>query len=439
MRIERLAELSDERRCQVLERSGTQIFALDLIGEIEALVEDVHRGGDGAVCRYTAKFDGVVLDPSRLRVTEAEFEAAAREVPVEVHAAIEAFWNHAYAHNAALARRAASWIEETSPGVHVGAKTSPVASAGLFVPSVKGTFPSTVITLGAGAAAAGVSERALFVPPLPGGDGHVDPAVLVAARRVGVDAVYRGNGPAGIAALAFGTETVPRMGVIAGPGGPAVSAAQAVVRRYGIVVPAVLGPTECMILADETADPDRLALDLLTEAEHGADSAALLVTWAKSVADAALARLEHHLVQLPEPRRSYAESSLTDYGGFFVAGDRGEALDFANAYAPEHLQIATRDPEAELAEIVHAGEILLGQTTPFAAANYWIGVPAGLPTTGFARWQSGITALSFLKYSSVARLAPEATRASAPHVRALGTHEGFPAHVRALTERKTWT
>jgi histidinol dehydrogenase len=254
-----------------------------------------------------------------------------------------------------------------------------------------------------------------------------------------MDVVYRGNGPAGIAALAFGTETVPRMGVIAGPGGPAVSAAQAVVRRYGIVVPAVLGPTECMILADETADPDRLALDLLTEAEHGADSAALLVTWAKSVADAALARLEHHLVQLPEPRRSYAESSLTDYGGFFVAGDRGEALDFANAYAPEHLQIATRDPEAELAEIVHAGEILLGQTTPFAAANYWIGVPAGLPTTGFARWQSGITALSFLKYSSVARLAPEATRASAPHVRALGTHEGFPAHVRALTERKTWT
>ena len=270
-------------------------------------------------------------------------------------------------------RRACAWASRRPPW----------RAQGCSCPCGKGTFPSTAITLGAGAAAAGVPELVVFMPPMPNGDGSVDPAVLVAARRVGVNAVYRGNGPAGIAALAFGTETIPRVGVIAGPGSPGVSAAQAVVRRYGVVTPAILGPSECMILADETADPDRLGLDLLTEAEHGADSAALLVTWAGPVAEATLARLEHHLAVLPEPRRSYANSSLTVYGGLFVARHRAEALDFANAYAPEHIQIATRDPEAELAEIVHAGEILLGQTTPFAAANYWIGVPAGLPTTGF--------------------------------------------------------
>jgi histidinol dehydrogenase len=190
-----------------------------------------------------------------------------------------------------------------------------------------------------------------------------------------------------------------------------------------------------LILADESADADRLALDLLNEAEHGADSAALLVTVSEALVGDVLERLPHYLVQLPERRRGYAEAAMRGRGGAVVAGSMEEALAFVNLYAPEHLQIATRDPLGTLAGVRHAGEVLLGQDTPFSASNYAIGVPAALPTSGFARITSGVTVWSYLKATSVAALDPRGLAAVRPVIERLGRYEDFPAHVLAVTAR----
>jgi histidinol dehydrogenase len=190
-----------------------------------------------------------------------------------------------------------------------------------------------------------------------------------------------------------------------------------------------------MILADETADPDRVALDLLNEAEHGADSAAILLALSETLAAEVAERIPGYLGRLPEARRQYAEGALSGYGGLLVADGLEEAAAFVNVYAPEHLQIATRDPYAALALVRNAGEVLIGQDTPFSAGNYAIGVPAALPTSGFARVASGITVLSYLKATSVAQLNAEGLRRLRPVVERLGRYEDFPAHVLAVEAR----
>ena len=198
----------------------------------------------------------------------------------------------------------------------------------------------------------------------------------------------------------------------------------------------VLGPTESMILADESADPDRLALDLLSEAEHGAYSAVILLTTTEALAVEVQERLPRYLGHFPAWRRQFAEAALSRYGGALVAGTMEEAVDFVNLYAPEHLQIATRDPYDILPQIRHAGEVLLGQGTPFSAGNYAIGVPAALPTSGFARVVSGVTVLTYLKATSVAHLRGPALTRLRPLIERLGRYEDFPAHVLAVRARE---
>ena len=280
---------------------------------------------------------------------------------------------------------------------------------------------------------AGVEEIIVVLPPRK--DGSADPAVLVAADLLGVSQIFRANGVAGIAGLAFGTATMPRVELLVGPGNPYVTAAQIVVQSYGVRVLSFLGPTESMIIADESADPDRLALDLLNEAEHGADSAALLVTPSAAQAEEVRERLPRYLDRLPAQRREFAEAALSRYGGAIVVDTVEEAAALANQYAPEHLQIATRDPYATLGLIRNAGEILLGQHTPFSAGNYAIGVPAALPTSGFARVTSGVTVLSYLKATSVAHLTAEGLARVRPVIERLGRYEEFPAHVLAVEAR----
>jgi histidinol dehydrogenase len=280
---------------------------------------------------------------------------------------------------------------------------------------------------------AGVEEIVIVLPPRQ--DGSADPAVLVAADLLGVSQVFRCNGVAGIAALACGTASVPQVQLLGGPGNPYVTAAQIAVQAYGVRLLSFLGPTESMILADESADPDRLALDLLNEAEHGADSAAILVTTAESLAAEVHERMPRYLDQLPAQRRQFAQAAMSHYGGVIVAGSMEEAVAFVNLYAPEHLQVATRDPYATLQRIRNAGEVLLGQHTPFSAGNYAIGVPAALPTSGFARVTSGVTVLSYLKATSVAHLSAEGLARVRPVVERLGRYEDFPAHVLAVQAR----
>jgi histidinol dehydrogenase len=330
---------------------------------------------------------------------------------------------------------ARNWRVELDPGLEVGEKRTAIASAGLFVPSGKGSFPSVLVQIGTPAVVAGVPEIVVVVPPLPGSDGIVDPAVLVVADELGLRNVFRANGPAGVAALAFGTESIPACRKVLGPGSPPVASAQLEIQRHGVVGMQILAASESLILADASADSGLLAADLLNEAEHGADSASVLVTWQEEVIERVQPELERRLAALPEPRRTYAASAIGTVGGAIVVRDRDEAIEVANLYAPEHMKIATVDDEAVLAGIEHAGEVLLGQHTPFSAGNYLIGIPATLPTSGYARVTSGVTALAFTKTISIARADADALAALAPDILALADHEGFPAHAAVIRER----
>jgi len=417
---------------RILARSQARALDARTQEAVRALLEDVARRGDAAVVDATRRFDGVQLEPDRLRVSREEFASARDRVAEGLQAALAAAVDRT--------RRFSEWLrpparmaEELEPGITVGVQFTPLASVGAYVPSGKGKFPSTLVTLLTPAVVAGVPEIAVVVPPQP--DGSADPAVLVAAELVGVDCVYRCNGPAGIAALAVGTQSFPRVEAVVGPGNPYVVAMQLLVQTRGVRVLGTFGPTESVVLADGEADPDLVALDLLNEAEHGSDSAAWLVTPSPELARTVRDRVRGLLERLPEPRRGYAQDALTDLGGILVVEDWEEAVAFVNLYAPEHVMVHAKDPWSVAARIRHAGEVLLGPHTPFSAANYAIGVPAALPTGGGARRESGVTVLSYLKATSVAALNPEGLDKVRPVVEHLGTYEGFPAHVMAVRDR----
>jgi len=235
--------------------------------------------------------------------------------------------------------------------------------------------------------------------------------------------------------LAFGTQSIPKVRKVLGPGSPPVQAAQIACQLYGCHTQMLLGPSEALIISDDSADPRLLAADVLNEAEHGPDSASLLVTPSESLIEAVQAELAVQVAALPEPRRAYAHAALGENGGAFIVSDLEEAAELCNWYGPEHMQIVARDEEAVLAMIDHAGEVLLGQQTPLSAANYMIGVPAALPTGAYARVTGGVTAETFLKKTSVAKLSGEALERMSDAIVALAEHEGFPAHAAAVRAR----
>jgi histidinol dehydrogenase len=430
------AEMTSGQRDALLRRGLDDIFDPALRTSIGALIDDVREHGDDAVCRALARFDGIDLTPDRLRVTADEIERAT--VGPDVDDAIDDAIAHLRAFNERLRDRAADWSFEVEPGLVVGEKVGPITSAGLFVPSGKASYPSVAYQLGVPAVVAGVPRIALVVPPVPGGDGEVDPAVLTVCRKLGIGDVFRVNGPAGVAALGFGTATIPKVRKVVGPGSPAVTCAQVEMQRHGLATMMLLGPTESLIVADDSADPIRLAADLLIEAEHGTDSATVLVTTSTDLADAVDDELATQLTALPAARADAARASLGVNGGCVVVADLVEATDVANAYAPEHLQLAVHpDAEAAALDRLHdAGEILVGQHTPFSAANFVIGCPASLPTSGFAQVSSGITVEAFLKRTAIARADEHALRRMSRSVIALADHEGFPAHAAALRRRE---
>ena len=424
-------------RSALMRRGLDDIFDPRLRESIGSLIDDVRRRGDVAVCDALRTFDGIDLAPEQLRVSTAELEAA--EVSAPVDAAIDDAIEHLRRFNVAQMERGGSWHIESEPGLRVGERITPITSVGLFTPSGKASYPSVAYQLGVPAVVAGVRAISLVVPPIPGGTGAVDPAVLVVCRKLGIGDVFRVNGPAGIAALGFGTESIPRVHKIVGPGSPAVALAQVEMQRHGTATMMLLGPTESVVIADDGADPVRLAADLLIEAEHGTDTSVVLITTSETIADDVDAELERQLARLPEVRATAARAALGPNGGCVVVIDLVEAAVVANEYAPEHLQVAVADHAVDrlVESIVNAGEILIGQDTPFSAANFVIGCPASLPTSGFAHVSSGITADAFLKRTAVARADAGALERMTPSVLALADHEGFPAHGNALRIRRS--
>ncbi len=429
------ATMTEAERQALCDRGLTAIFDADLKAAIGRIIDDVRANGDEAVCRALRDFDGVTLEPHQLRATADELASAS--VSPEVDAAIDDAIAHLRAFNEQLMMRAADWSFESEPGLTVGEKITPITSAGLFVPSGKASYPSVAYQLAVPATVAKVPTLALVVPPMPDGSGRIDPAVLVVCRKLGIENVFRVNGPAGVAALGFGTETIPRVRKIVGPGSPPVACAQVEMQRYGVATMMILGPTESMVIADESADPCLAAADLLNEAEHGTDSAVLLITTSVALADAIDVELERQLSLLPASRSEAARAALGPNGGCVFVGDLGEAADVANRWAPEHLQVAVAaGAEAELLDqLVNAGEILIGQDTLFSGGNFVIGCPASLPTGGFAHVSSGITADTFLKRTAVARSDAAALARMTPTILAMSAHEGFPGHANAVRQR----
>ena len=437
MRRQVWSEMGGDARAALMHRGLDDIFDPELRASIGSLLVDVRDRGDIAVCDALRKFDGIDLQPSQLKVSAREFETAT--VSDAVDAAIEDAIAHLQAFNEAQMRQARDWSIESEPGLTVGEKITPIGSAGLFTPSGKASYPSVAYQLAVPAVVAGVPKVSLVVPPVPGGSGEIDPAVLVVCRKLGIENVYRVNGPAGIAALGFGTESIDKVVKVVGPGSPAVTIAQVEMQRYGTTTMMLLGPTESLVIADSSADPTRLAADLLIEAEHGTDSSVVLVTTSSTLADATDRELARQLADLPDVRATAARASLGTNGGCVLVDDLDAAIEVANQYAAEHLQIAVADTDIDrvLDGIVNAGEILIGQHTPFSAANFVIGCPASLPTSGFAHVSSGITADTFLKRTAIARADATAIKRMAPSVIALADHEGFPAHANALRIRSS--
>jgi histidinol dehydrogenase len=431
--VRRLRDLDPAERERILARSTAAIFDPELVAGVRAIIEDVRARGDAAVCDALERFDGVECTPAQLRVAEAELATACDRVADDVIAAVRRGIANIRAFNERVLE-GASWRAEIAPGLLVGEETGPIASAGLFVPSGKGSFPSVLMHIGTPAVVAGVEDIIVLVPPSAGHGRDVDAAVLAVAGELGLTEVFRTNGPAGIAAAAFGTETIPRVVKIVGPGSPAVTSAQVQMQAYGCATAMLFGASESLVIADETADPAIVAADLLNEAEHGDDSVALLVTPSETLVATVAGEIDRQLETLPQPRRNYASVALSRTGGALLVRDLAEACEFANEFAPEHLLLSVREPEALLPKLDHAGEILLGDT-PFAAANYLIGVPNTLPTGRYARLASGVNARTFVKTTSIARTSPAALGELSAGIIALARHEGFPAHAAAILAR----
>lgn len=425
-----------ERRALV-DRDINRAIPPGLRDQISKLVEDVRDRGDAAVCDALERFDGVAITPEQLLVGPDERERAQSSVDEDLRAAIKDMVSHIRRFNEALMERLVDWEFESDPGLVVGERVSAIASAGLFCPSGKASYPSVLAQLGGPAVVAGVETVRVVVPPKPGANGVVDPVVLCVADELGIEEVFRVNGPAGVAALAFGTENIGRVVKVMGPGSLPVTVAQLEIQRWGTATQMVLGPTESLVIADASADPRRLAADLLIEAEHGTDSCTVLVTDSSALIGAVEAELTVQLAALPAARAEAASASLGVNGGCVLVDDLDDAVVVANEFAAEHLQIAVSAAnEARVLDgLRHAGEILIGQDTPFSAANFLIGCPASLPTNGFARVSGGITVDAFVKRTAVARADASALRRLAPSIVALADVEGFPAHANALRVR----
>ncbi|HEV2581162.1 MAG TPA: histidinol dehydrogenase, partial [Ktedonobacteraceae bacterium] len=375
------------------------------------------------------------LTPDSLRVSREEIERAHQALDPAVRAAIEhAIRNVRTFHEQQMPHE--QWMTEVEPGVMAGEKITPISSVGLYVPRGKGAFPSVMYMLATPASIAGVPRIVVCTPPGPGGS--IDDASLVAADLCGVHEIYRVGGAQAIAALAYGTSTIARIRKITGPGSGFVAAAKRLL--YGVVdVGLPAGPSESITLADNSADPELLARDLLIESEHGPDSSGLLVTDSRAIVDAVLELLPAKISALPEPRQSFVRTVLEasqGTGGIVLAASMQEAVDFVNEYAPEHLEVQVREPFALLSDLKNAGEILIGPYTPFCTGNYCVGTNACLPTGGFAHTYSCTTVFDFLKRTGIAYVTAQGYASLSGTTRTLADFEGFPAHANAVTDRR---
>ncbi|MCP5036360.1 MAG: histidinol dehydrogenase [Rhodobacteraceae bacterium] len=401
--------------------------APDVDETVAAIIADVRARGDEAVIDLTGRFDRLELTPETLAFSPHEIDAECAKVPAADCEALELAAERIHAYHARQLPEDARWVDEAGAGL--GWRWTPVQAAGLYVPGGQASYPSSVLMNAIPAKVAGVGRLAITVPTP---DGVTNPAVLLAARIAGVDEIYRIGGAQAIAALAYGTETICAVDKITGPGNAYVAAAKRrVFGRVGIDM--IAGPSEILIIADTDNDPDWLALDLLSQAEHDESAQSILICndegFGRKVAAAIEARLE------TLTRRVIAGASWRDNGAIIVVRDFDEAAQLSNRIAPEHLELCVADPEALALDCTEAGAIFLGQWTPEAIGDYVGGPNHVLPTARSARFSSGLSVMDFLKRTTLARMTPAALAAIGPAAEVLARSESLEAHGLSVSAR----
>jgi len=414
-----------ELRC-ILERSAVDISAV--YEHVRKIVEDVKERGDESLLDAAKEFKSDV-SASDLEVTREEVKTAYLQVDSTVADALRAAARNILRFHEAQVENE-KWVIEVAPGITAGRVRRPMERVGCYVPGGRAAYPSTVLMTVIPAKAAGVEEVVMTTPP--GKEMVVNPVTLVAADIAGCHRVFKAGGPWGIAGLAFGTKTLPRVDKIVGPGNKYVTAAKMIV--FGQVdIDSPAGPSEALILADERADGSLIALDFLSQIEHDPDSAAVLVTTSQQLAEQVCVALERELDSLP--RKEICESSLKKHSHVLVAENLDKAIDFANQYAAEHLQIMTEDPYAVLDRIKHAGSIFLGPYAPVPVGDYASGTNHVLPTGRCARMFSGLSVDDFIKKPTFQHLTREGLASLRDVVVTLAEAEGLPNHARAVKAR----
>ena len=395
---------------------------------VKEIIATVRQKGDRALIEYTEKFDRQIITVDQLRVSGSELDAAYQQISQDLLHAIQLACQKIEAFH--RQRVPKSWVQFDDDDVVLGKRYTPVDRAGLYIPGGRASYPSTVLMNAIPAKVANVPRIVMVTPP--GENLKINPAVLVAAQEAGIDEIYRIGGAQAVGALAYGTETIPKVDVITGPGNVYVTLAKKMV--YGMVgIDSLAGPSEVLVIADEQANPVHVAADLLAQAEHDPMAASILLTTDAVLANKVQAevnrQLEHHR------RKILTEKAIAHYGLIVVVDSLEAAAELSNSFAPEHLELEVRDPWALIEQIRHAGAIFMGNSTPEAVGDYLAGPNHTLPTSGAARYASALGVETFMKHSSLIQYSPTALKKMSSTIQILAQAEGLPSHADSVKFR----
>lgn len=426
----RMIELNTETKKNILEdllkRSPNQYEEYTQV--VSSILNDVKTNKDKAIFAYTERFDKAVITEDTIRVTEAEIAEAYKVVDPSVVEVIRKAIINIEAYHAK--QRQYSWFDTTDNGTILGQKVTPIAAVGVYVPGGKAAYPSSVLMNVIPAKVAGVSRIAMTTPPDK--DGRVNPGTLVAAKEAGVTEIYKVGGAQAIAALAFGTESIPKVDKIVGPGNIYVALAKKAV--YGHVsIDSIAGPSEILVLADETANPRYVAADLLSQAEHDELASSILITTSKELATQVSKEVEQFVEQLS--RKEILQKSLDNYGYIMIADNMADAIDTANEIASEHLEIMTKDPFMVMTKIKNAGAIFIGEYSSEPLGDYMAGPNHILPTNGTAKFFSPLSVDDFVKKSSIISYSREALEPIYKDIVTFANSESLTAHANSIAVR----
>ena len=426
----KIVQLTNETKKDILEsllkRSPNNYTQYE--AAVNDIIEKVRQEGDKAVFEYTLKFDRFQLTPENIKVTKAEIEEAYSQLDPELIRVIRQSAENIRAFHAKQLRN--SWFDAKPDGTILGMKITPIAKSGVYVPGGKAAYPSSVLMNVIPAKVAGVDEIIMTTPP--GANGKVNPGTLVAADIAGVDTIYKVGGAQAIAAMAFGTESIPKVDKISGPGNIYVALAKKSV--YGHVsIDSIAGPSEILVLADETANPRYVAADLLSQAEHDELASAILITTSQELAEKVSEQVDVFVSELP--RSQIMQSSLDNYGYILVAENMEDAIDAANEIASEHLEILTKNPFETMTKIRNAGAIFLGEYSSEPLGDYFAGPNHILPTNGTAKFFSPVNVDDFIKKSSIISYSREALEKVHKDIELFAENEGLTAHANSIKVR----